>query len=53
MHAGNQFERSRVASLDAAWLEEVQRHSREIDQGLVESVPAEEVFARLEVLTTE
>jgi putative addiction module component (TIGR02574 family) len=38
-------------AVDAAWLEEVQRRSREIDEGLVESIPAEEVFARLEALT--
>lgn len=36
--------------VDAAWLEEVQRRSREIDEGLVDSIPAEEVFARLESL---
>jgi hypothetical protein len=29
----------------------VQRRSREIDEGLVESIPADEVFARLEALT--
>jgi putative addiction module component (TIGR02574 family) len=37
-------------AVDAAWLEEVQRRSRELDEGLVESIPAEEVFARLEAL---
>jgi Putative addiction module component len=37
-------------AVDAAWLEEVQRRSREIDEGCVESIPAEEVFARLEAL---
>ena len=37
-------------AVDAAWLEEVQRRSREIDEGRVDSVPAEEVFARLEAL---
>ena len=37
-------------AVDAAWLEEVQRRSRELDEGLVECIPAEEVFARLEAL---
>ena len=37
-------------AVDAAWLEEVQRRSREIDEGLVESIPAEEAFAKLELL---
>jgi putative addiction module component (TIGR02574 family) len=37
-------------AVDAAWLEEVQRRSREIDEGRVHSVPAEEVYARLEAL---
>ena len=38
-------------AVDAAWLEEVQRRSREIDEGLVESIPADKVFARLEAFT--
>jgi putative addiction module component (TIGR02574 family) len=38
-------------AVDAAWLEEVQRRSRELDEGLVHAIPAEEVFARLEALT--
>ena len=33
--------------VDAAWLEEARRRDLELDQGLVESVPADEVFARL------
>jgi putative addiction module component (TIGR02574 family) len=33
--------------VDAAWLEEARRRDLELDQGLVESVPAEEVFRRL------
>jgi putative addiction module component (TIGR02574 family) len=37
-------------AVEAEWLEEVQRRSREIDEGLVECIPAEEVFARLEAL---
>jgi putative addiction module component (TIGR02574 family) len=37
-------------AVDAAWLEEVQRRSREIDEGRVDSLPAAEVFARLEAL---
>jgi putative addiction module component (TIGR02574 family) len=36
--------------VEAEWLREVQRRSREIDDGLVECIPAEEVFARLEAL---
>ena len=38
------------AAVEAEWLKEVQRRSREIDEGLVECIPAEEVFARLEAL---
>jgi putative addiction module component (TIGR02574 family) len=34
--------------VDAAWLEEVQRRSRELDEGLVQAIPAEDVFAELE-----
>ena len=37
-------------AVDAAWLREVQRRSRELDDWLVESIPAEQVFARLEAL---
>jgi putative addiction module component (TIGR02574 family) len=37
-------------AVEAEWLEEVQRRSREIDEGLVECIPAAEVFARLEAL---
>ena len=33
--------------VDAAWLEEVRRRDHELDQGLVESIPAGEVFERL------
>lgn len=36
--------------VDAAWLDEVQRRSKEIDDGLVECVPAEDVFSKLESL---
>jgi putative addiction module component (TIGR02574 family) len=32
---------------EQAWLDEVQRRSREFDQGLVEAIPAEKVFADL------
>jgi putative addiction module component (TIGR02574 family) len=32
---------------EEAWLREIQRRSRELDQGSVETVPAEEVFANL------
>lgn len=34
--------------VESAWLTEVQRRSSEIGSGAVETVPAEEVFARLE-----
>ncbi len=33
--------------VEAAWLEEIQRRDLELDQGKVQSVPAEEVFKRL------
>jgi putative addiction module component (TIGR02574 family) len=33
--------------VEAAWLEEVRRRDVEIDQGLVDLIPADEVFARL------
>jgi putative addiction module component (TIGR02574 family) len=33
--------------VEAAWLEEIQRRSRELDEGSVKAVPAKEVFARL------
>jgi putative addiction module component (TIGR02574 family) len=36
--------------VEVEWLREVQRRSREIDDGLVECISAEEVFARLEAL---
>jgi Putative addiction module component len=35
------------ANAEAAWLEEVQRRSRELDGGLVETISAQEVFAKL------
>ena len=35
------------ADADQAWLEEIQRRSREFDAGLVEAIPAEMVFADL------
>ena len=34
------------ADVEQAWREEVQRRSREIDEGTVELIPADEVFAR-------
>jgi putative addiction module component (TIGR02574 family) len=33
--------------VEAAWLQEVSRRSEEFDSGAVQSVPADEVFARL------
>ena len=35
------------AGADQAWLEEIQRRSREFDAGLVEAIPAEMVLADL------
>jgi putative addiction module component (TIGR02574 family) len=32
---------------EQAWLDEVQRRSAEFDAGLIKSIPAEEVFARV------
>lgn len=34
--------------VESAWLAEVKRRSSEIDSGSVETVPADQVFARLE-----
>jgi putative addiction module component (TIGR02574 family) len=33
--------------VEAAWLDEVQRRSRELDEGSVKTIPAREVFANL------
>jgi putative addiction module component (TIGR02574 family) len=33
--------------VEAAWLEEIQRRDLELEQGKVQSIPAEEVFRRL------
>jgi putative addiction module component (TIGR02574 family) len=38
------------SEVDAEWLREAQRRSREIDDGVVECIPAEQVFANLEAL---
>lgn len=35
------------ADADRAWLEEVERRSREFDAGLVRTIPADEVFERV------
>ena len=35
---------------DAAWLEEAQRRGREIDEGKVQCIPADQVFAELRTL---
>jgi putative addiction module component (TIGR02574 family) len=35
-------------NVDAAWLEETRRRDTEIDEGVVELLPADEVFKRLE-----
>ena len=34
-------------NVEAEWLDEVQRRSRELDEGSVKAIPANEVFARL------
>jgi putative addiction module component (TIGR02574 family) len=34
--------------VDAAWLEEAKRRDQEIDDGLIETIPADEVFRTLE-----
>jgi putative addiction module component (TIGR02574 family) len=34
--------------IDASWIDEAQRRGHEIDEGLVQCVPAEDVFKRLE-----
>jgi hypothetical protein len=33
--------------VEKAWLEDVQRRSRELDEGIVTAIPADEVFARI------
>jgi putative addiction module component (TIGR02574 family) len=35
------------AGAEQAWLDEIQRRSRELDEGVVEAIPAEKVFADL------
>ena len=35
------------SGVEEAWLDEVQRRSRELDAGLVELIPADKVFADL------
>jgi hypothetical protein len=39
--------------LDAAWLEEAKRRDQEIEDGVVEMIPADEVFRKLEALLEE
>jgi putative addiction module component (TIGR02574 family) len=38
------------SEVDAEWLKEAQRRAKEIDDGVVECIPAEQVFAELEAL---
>lgn len=38
----------RDPDVDAAWLEEAKRRDQEIDDGVVETIPADEVFRTLE-----
>jgi hypothetical protein len=33
--------------VEAAWLDEIQRRSRELDEGSVKAIPAKEVFVKL------
>jgi putative addiction module component (TIGR02574 family) len=33
--------------VEQAWLDEIQRRSKELDNGLVAAIPADEVFAKL------
>lgn len=35
-------------AIDAAWLAEAQRRSREIDEGTVSCLPADDIFRRIE-----
>jgi putative addiction module component (TIGR02574 family) len=39
-------------NVEKAWLDEIQRRSRELDEGAVESVPAEAVFTTLRARLT-
>jgi len=34
------------SAVEEAWLDEVERRSRELDAGTVEAIPADEVFAK-------
>ena len=36
--------------IEAAWLEEAERRGKEIDDGIVECVPAKDVFAKLDAI---
>ena len=38
------------AEIDAAWVKEIGRRTREIDEGRMELIPAEEVFAEAQVV---
>ena len=38
---------------EQAWLDEIQRRSRELDGGLVETIPADKVFADLRAKLTQ
>ena len=38
------------ADADAAWAAEIQRRSREIDEGAVQCIPADEVFSKIDAL---
>ncbi|MGC2461040.1 MAG: addiction module protein [Steroidobacteraceae bacterium] len=45
-----EFDGQSDADADAAWLEESQRRSPEIDAGTVKCVPADEVFTKVDAL---
>jgi putative addiction module component (TIGR02574 family) len=38
------------ADADAAWTAEILRRSREIDEGAVQCIPADEVFSKIDAL---
>ena len=38
------------ADADTAWAAEIQRRSREIDDGLVQCIPVDEVFRKIDAL---
>jgi hypothetical protein len=47
---GEELDGPADSEVDAEWLREAQRRGREIDDGVVDCIPAEQVFSRLESL---